>query len=459
MASFFSSGFRETIRQMLGSADASGEPVRSPMSATVGNGSTWLGSDVAAKPFVVEAGADTVKDTEPSPVVTSGAKPAETVELTSSGGGASGAPSVPKRSTPSTTALADVEGFPSGNSHLHAAVAALDLEISPFADASPEAETQENVPMSSPNSSHSSQPLSSSPRPTDDVSPPSGGDLLSEAREEDTPTAIVEMNTAPAVSLEEKVSAVEAMLLLNDALEPASTPDASSTSSESDTTEVQVVIAEDHQPHEEPSVNFALQHPHVLSQEDNTLEVTLSDPMQALPYLNQPEGPSPMAYVQETLTMNTAPNGNSASSVNMSAARSMTNMPLDQVLQQASQNQGQHETDISSNVQTLLRLIQDLPEGVTKQVGAQIIRSTMEAMGIAMDEVLSEAQTAQTGLLDRVRTNLRKIDEYNSFIRKLQDESKYFQAKAGELGEVIDLFVMSSPNNAWMAAQNAENND
>lgn len=459
MASFFSSGFRETIRQMLGSVDPGGEPLRSPASATVGNGSTWLGSDVAAKPFVVEAGSDTVKDTELSPVVASGEAPAETVELPSTGGGAPGAPpATPKRSTPSITALADVEGFPSGNSHLHAAVAALDLEISPFADASLEAETQENVPMSSPNSSPSSQPLSSSPRSADEVSPPSGGDLLSEAREEDAPTAIVEMNTAPAVSLEEKVSAVEAMLL-NDGQEPASTSDASSSSSESDTTEVQVVIAEDHQPHEEPSVNFALQHPNVLSQEDNTLEVTLSDPMQALPYLNQPEGPSPMAYVQETLTMNTAPNGNSASSVNMSATRSMTNMPLDQVLQQASQTQGQHETDISSNVQTLLRLIQDLPEGVTKQVGAQIIRSTMEAMGIAMDEVLSEAQTAQTGLLDRVRTNLRKIDEYNSFIRKLQDESKYFQAKAGELGEVIDLFVMSSPNNAWMAAQQAENND
>ncbi|MFM7469845.1 MAG: hypothetical protein ACKO37_10130 [Vampirovibrionales bacterium] len=112
------------------------------------------------------------------------------------------------------------------------------------------------------------------------------------------------------------------------------------------------------------------------------------------------------------------------------------------------------EPDISSNVQTLLRLIGDLPEGVSKQVGAQIIRSTMEAMGIAMDEVLSEAQNAQTGLLDRVRSNLRKIDEYNTFIRKLQDESKYFQSKAAELGEVIDLFVMSSPSNtSWMNQQ------
>jgi hypothetical protein len=102
------------------------------------------------------------------------------------------------------------------------------------------------------------------------------------------------------------------------------------------------------------------------------------------------------------------------------------------------------DTEFSSNVKTLIRLVNELPDGVTKQTGAQIIRLTMEAMGISMEDVLSEAQSAQSEMLDAVRANIKKIEEYKTVIRKLESDIKYYQGKANELSEIIDLFILSN---------------
>lgn len=102
------------------------------------------------------------------------------------------------------------------------------------------------------------------------------------------------------------------------------------------------------------------------------------------------------------------------------------------------------DTEFSGNVKTLIRLVNELPEGVTKQTGAQIIRLTMEAMGISMEDVLSEAQSAQSEMLDAVRANIKKIEEYKTVIRKLESDIKYYQGKANELSEIIDLFILSN---------------
>ncbi|MEM0951236.1 MAG: hypothetical protein AAGI66_03720 [Cyanobacteria bacterium P01_H01_bin.74] len=102
------------------------------------------------------------------------------------------------------------------------------------------------------------------------------------------------------------------------------------------------------------------------------------------------------------------------------------------------------DSEFSGNVKTLIRLVNELPEGVTKQTGAQIIRLTMEAMGISMEDVLSEAQSAQSEMLDAVRANIKKIEEYKTVIRKLETDIKYYQGKANELSEIIDLFILSN---------------
>lgn len=102
------------------------------------------------------------------------------------------------------------------------------------------------------------------------------------------------------------------------------------------------------------------------------------------------------------------------------------------------------DTEFSGNVKTLIRLVNELPSDVTKQTGAQIIRLTMEAMGISMEDVLSEAQSAQSEMLDAVRANIKKIEEYKTVIRKLETDIKYYQGKANELSEIIDLFILSN---------------
>lgn len=111
------------------------------------------------------------------------------------------------------------------------------------------------------------------------------------------------------------------------------------------------------------------------------------------------------------------------------------------------------DTEFSGNVKTLIRLVNELPDGVTKQTGAQIIRLTMEAMGISMEDVLSEAQSAQSEMLDSVRANIKKIEEYKTVIRKLETDIKYYQGRANELSEIIDLFILSntSPSNKMSA--------
>jgi len=111
--------------------------------------------------------------------------------------------------------------------------------------------------------------------------------------------------------------------------------------------------------------------------------------------------------------------------------------------------ESEYKVEYSGNVKTLVQLVSDLPDGVTKQTGAQIIRLTMEAMGISMENVLSEAQTAQSELLDAARSNIKKIEEYKTIIRKLETESRFHQGKANELSEIIDLFILSNtlPNN------------
>jgi hypothetical protein len=106
------------------------------------------------------------------------------------------------------------------------------------------------------------------------------------------------------------------------------------------------------------------------------------------------------------------------------------------------------DAQFSGNVQTLMRLVNDLPEGVTKQTGAAIIRLTMEAMGISMEEVLTEAQAAQSEMLDAVRANIKKIEEFKSVIRKLETDIKFFQGKANDLSEIIDLFILSNASSS-----------
>lgn len=97
----------------------------------------------------------------------------------------------------------------------------------------------------------------------------------------------------------------------------------------------------------------------------------------------------------------------------------------------------------NSNVETLIKLVSTLPPGVTRQTGAQIIRQTMEAMGISMSDVLSDAQGAQARLQKYMKDNFNRIEEYKLLIRQLEDDIHYYQRKAKELDDLISLFILA----------------
>lgn len=98
---------------------------------------------------------------------------------------------------------------------------------------------------------------------------------------------------------------------------------------------------------------------------------------------------------------------------------------------------------LSSNVETLVRLVTSLPPGVTRQTGAQIIRQTMEAMGISMTDVLSDAQDSHKRLHKLIGDSFNKIEEHKTLVRDLEDDIHSFQKKAKELDDIISLFVLS----------------
>ena len=70
--------------------------------------------------------------------------------------------------------------------------------------------------------------------------------------------------------------------------------------------------------------------------------------------------------------------------------------------------------EIPTNISVLKQLINQLPAGVSKQTGAQIIKQTMEALGISMKSVLQEAQQVQESLNNASRECQASIMEYKN---------------------------------------------
>lgn len=98
---------------------------------------------------------------------------------------------------------------------------------------------------------------------------------------------------------------------------------------------------------------------------------------------------------------------------------------------------------VPANVAVLKRLIMQLPQGVTKQTGAQIIRQTMEALGISMGNVLKEAQQGQDSLTASAKACLSTIAEYKNNIRSLEKQVQDYKKQAIALNDLINLFLMT----------------
>lgn len=103
----------------------------------------------------------------------------------------------------------------------------------------------------------------------------------------------------------------------------------------------------------------------------------------------------------------------------------------------------QKSYSMPANVAVLKRLIMQLPQGVTKQTGAQIIRQTMEALGISMNSVLKEAQQGQDSLTASAKACMSTIQEYRNNIKALEKQVQDYKKQAVALNDLISLFIMT----------------
>ncbi len=99
--------------------------------------------------------------------------------------------------------------------------------------------------------------------------------------------------------------------------------------------------------------------------------------------------------------------------------------------------------EVPTNVAVLKQLISQLPTGVTKQTGAQIIRQTMEALGISMKSVLQEAQQVQEGINNSSRECQANIMEYKRQIVLLENQVQKYTRQSAALNDIISLFIQT----------------
>lgn len=99
--------------------------------------------------------------------------------------------------------------------------------------------------------------------------------------------------------------------------------------------------------------------------------------------------------------------------------------------------------EIPSNVAVLKKLITQLPSGVSRHTGAQIIKQTMEALGISMKSVLQEAQQVQEGLNASANECLANVQEYKKQIQSMEKQAQNYHRQYTALNELISLFVQT----------------
>ena len=104
----------------------------------------------------------------------------------------------------------------------------------------------------------------------------------------------------------------------------------------------------------------------------------------------------------------------------------------------------QNSFEMPSNIAVLKKLISQLPSGVSRHTGAQIIKQTMEALGISMKSVLQDAQQVQENLKVSARECQSSIQEYKKQILTLEKQSQGYQKQYSALNDLISLFIQTT---------------
>lgn len=109
-----------------------------------------------------------------------------------------------------------------------------------------------------------------------------------------------------------------------------------------------------------------------------------------------------------------------------------------------SPEKSKESTEMPGNIVILKKLITQLPSGVTRHTGAQIIRQTMEALGISMKSVLTEAQEVQSNLKESSKECQMTIKEYKRKITNLEKQTQNYQKQYAALNDLISLFIQTT---------------
>ena len=99
--------------------------------------------------------------------------------------------------------------------------------------------------------------------------------------------------------------------------------------------------------------------------------------------------------------------------------------------------------EMPANIAVLKKLISQLPSGVSRHTGAQIIKQTMEALGISMKSVIEEAKQVQMALTNNAKDCQANIIEYKKQIGILEAKSQQYQKQASIMNDIINLFIRS----------------
>lgn len=186
-----------------------------------------------------------------------------------------------------------------------------------------------------------------------------------------------------------------------------------------------------------PDVNYEqLTESSEIAESDMIIEEESPAPMQMAGTFQVKEEPVVQreTYIPETPVVN---------EIRMEKYAPMMNqaIPLDKVKTPITNTTSQ--VSMPTNVTMLKNLIASLPVGVTKQTGAQIIRQTLEAMGIPMNSVLKEAQEMQEELNSSTRECMMRIQEYKSNILQLEQSVNEYQKNITQINDLISLFLLT----------------
>lgn len=136
------------------------------------------------------------------------------------------------------------------------------------------------------------------------------------------------------------------------------------------------------------------------------------------------------------------------SDLQLQAANQNSQSLIDNVFNQTlAQNLGNSyaadDYEYPQNVAIIRQLVAKLPAGVPPKTGAQIIKQTMEALGISMSSVLQEAKQVQENLRENSKNCQASISEYRKQINILEAKSQLYQRQAAGLTDIISLFIQT----------------